>query len=202
MLDFQTFVESLEHVPPEFERNFNLIRDLDSRSNELIGHINDLVRKYKATRNVQERREIKAEIDTSMDKMTSYAHDKIELATQTYDIVDKNIKALLVLNQPPEGEDACSTNAKNLNDLPPAPPVPPGYDMPVDDFEPKYCYCRVVSFGEMIACENPECLIEWFHLPCVGLQKAPKGKWFCKECLAERTKVKKETPNRRKNAKR
>lgn len=26
-----------------------------------------------------------------------------------------------------------------------------------------------VSFGQMIACENDECEIEWFHFECVGL---------------------------------
>lgn len=28
-------------------------------------------------------------------------------------------------------------------------------DMPVDPNEPTYCFCNQVSFGEMIACDNP-----------------------------------------------
>lgn len=53
-----------------------------------------------------------------------------------------------------------------------------------DASEPTYCYCKRISFGEMIACEHPECLIEWFHFECVGLtaENRPKGKWYCKEC--------------------
>lgn len=31
---------------------------------------------------------------------------------------------------------------------------------------------RRVSYGEMVACENPDCRIEWFHFKCVGLKKA------------------------------
>jgi hypothetical protein len=39
-----------------------------------------------------------------------------------------------------------------------------------------------VSFGEMIACDNEECEVEWFHYACVGLNGPPKGKWFCPNC--------------------
>ena len=53
-----------------------------------------------------------------------------------------------------------------------------------DPTEPTYCYCNRISFGEMIACEHPECPIEWFHFECVGLtpDNRPKGKWYCNEC--------------------
>ncbi|GAA5992175.1 hypothetical protein JCM10908_001804 [Rhodotorula pacifica] len=57
--------------------------------------------------------------------------------------------------------------------------------MPVDPNEPVYCYCNRVSFGEMIACENEDCPREWFHLECVGLDKAPEGVWYCDDCVAE-----------------
>ncbi|RCK67284.1 Chromatin modification-related protein YNG2 [Candida viswanathii] len=45
-----------------------------------------------------------------------------------------------------------------------------------------YCYCQRVSFGEMVGCDNPTCIIEWFHLPCIGLKNPPKGKWYCDDC--------------------
>ncbi|KAF1944832.1 hypothetical protein EJ02DRAFT_79630 [Clathrospora elynae] len=50
-----------------------------------------------------------------------------------------------------------------------------------DDDEPRYCYCNQVSYGNMIACDNDDCRREWFHLPCVNLEKPPTGraKWFC-----------------------
>ncbi|GAA5935198.1 hypothetical protein JCM10213_000675 [Rhodosporidiobolus nylandii] len=54
--------------------------------------------------------------------------------------------------------------------------------MPIDPNEPVYCYCRRVSFGEMIACENEDCPREWYHLDCVGLDKAPEGEWYCDDC--------------------
>ncbi|KAM7260037.1 hypothetical protein ACFE04_015778 [Oxalis oulophora] len=55
-------------------------------------------------------------------------------------------------------------------------------DLPVDPNEPTYCYCNQVSFGDMVACDNPECKIEWFHFGCVGVKETPKGKWYCADC--------------------
>lgn len=49
----------------------------------------------------------------------------------------------------------------------------------------KYCTCRSVSYGNMVACDNPECPYEWFHWSCVGMTKEPVGTWFCEECRAK-----------------
>lgn len=67
-----------------------------------------------------------------------------------------------------------------------------GIPVPVDPSEPVYCYCQRVSFGEMIACDNEDCAIEWFHFECVGLtpENRPKGKWYCKECTQLRKAAK------------
>ncbi|KAI4338143.1 hypothetical protein L6164_016490 [Bauhinia variegata] len=59
-------------------------------------------------------------------------------------------------------------------------------DLPVDPNEPTYCVCQQVSYGEMVACDNPDCKIEWFHFGCVGLKEQPKGKWYCPDCAATR----------------
>ncbi|CDO69121.1 hypothetical protein BN946_scf185042.g23 [Trametes cinnabarina] len=77
-------------------------------------------------------------------------------------------------------------------------------EMPPDPNEPRYCFCNQVSFGDMIACDNPTCAREWvgtqvvgitmnlltsavtctqFHIGCVGLTKIPKGNWYCRECV-------------------
>lgn len=60
---------------------------------------------------------------------------------------------------------------------------PIGLDhFPIDPYEPRYCICNQVSFGRMVACDNPQCPIEWFHFACVKLEEEPKGKWFCEKC--------------------
>ena len=50
----------------------------------------------------------------------------------------------------------------------------------VTENEPRYCYCHGISYGEMVGCDGKECQREWFHLSCVGLEKAPgkNGKYF------------------------
>lgn len=92
-------------------------------------------------------------------------------------------------------------------------------DLPVDPNEPTYCFCNQVSYGEMVACDNPnvrtqlsltnhllktlvhwtiakiyyslqQCKIEWFHYGCVGLKEQPKGKWFCADCAGTQKKRK------------
>lgn len=63
-------------------------------------------------------------------------------------------------------------------------------DLPVDPNEPTYCFCNQVSYGEMVACDNPNCKIEWFHFGCVGLKEQPKGKWYCSECAVKRGRKK------------
>ena len=64
---------------------------------------------------------------------------------------------------------------------------------PVDPNEPRYCVCQRVSFGAMIACDNENCDMEWFHYSCVGLSTEAKfkGNWYCPACTAERRRLKK-----------
>lgn len=60
-----------------------------------------------------------------------------------------------------------------------------------------YCFCKQVSWGNMVGCDNPDCEYEWFHwgklvlekdegmltwIGCVGITKEPAGAWFCDEC--------------------
>ncbi|KAF8078199.1 hypothetical protein FPV67DRAFT_40889 [Lyophyllum atratum] len=54
--------------------------------------------------------------------------------------------------------------------------------------EETYCYCQQGSFGEMIACDNKKCPIEWYHVGCVGLQTTPEGlkTWYCPDCRPAR----------------
>ncbi|XP_015371033.1 PREDICTED: inhibitor of growth protein 4-like [Diuraphis noxia] len=61
-------------------------------------------------------------------------------------------------------------------------------DMPIDPNEPKFCLCNQVSFGEMIGCDDPDCVIEWFHFACVNLTTKPKGKWICPKCTKDKKK--------------
>ncbi|KAK0652085.1 hypothetical protein B0T16DRAFT_322139 [Cercophora newfieldiana] len=74
---------------------------------------------------------------------------------------------------PPPGEESRRRNDTRDDD-----------DDEADGDEPRYCFCNQVSYGEMVGCDAEGCPREWFHLECVGLEVAPKGKakWYCEDC--------------------
>ena len=51
----------------------------------------------------------------------------------------------------------------------------------MSDKEQLWCICNKVASGEMIACDNEKCVVEWFHFQCVNISRAPRGKWFCQK---------------------
>lgn len=101
-----------------------------------------------------------------------------------------------------ENENENDEELENDKEDPPiAPPPPPDSPRPErpsapptspmrrpGEAEQTYCYCNQVSFGQMVACDNVNCEIEWFHDECVGLKSLPKGRWYCPDCLARMKK--------------
>merc|ERR1712212_1475363 len=131
--------------------------------------------------------------------------EKVQLATQTYEMVDRHIRRLDsdlsrfeseiaerggLETTSPSGDMKNRKRPADADDsIPPMQITPQDVlDMPVDPNEPTYCLCHKVSYGEMIGCDNPDCPIEWFHFGCVELSTKPKGKWFCPKCAPERKK--------------
>jgi hypothetical protein len=51
-----------------------------------------------------------------------------------------------------------------------------------------YCICKHIGFGEMIACDDENCEIEWYHVGCVGLKPGEmnRGTWYCPKCTERR----------------
>ncbi|KAI0404306.1 inhibitor of growth proteins N-terminal histone-binding-domain-containing protein [Xylaria palmicola] len=64
-----------------------------------------------------------------------------------------------------------------------------GLDEDEDEEGKRYCLCQAVSYGDMVACDNPSCPFEWFHWSCVGLKSEPEGRWYCPACSAERAET-------------
>ena len=58
------------------------------------------------------------------------------------------------------------------------------------DVEPEvnevYCCCKGPDEGEMIGCDNKNCVIQWFHADCLMITSIPKGQWFCPDCRKTR----------------
>lgn len=67
---------------------------------------------------------------------------------------------------------------------------PPSAFKDADPHEERYCLCRDVSHGAMVACDNATCSVEWFHLGCVGLKIGPRRResWYCPNCRGENDK--------------
>lgn len=236
-LYLEQYLESIESLPYDLQRNFSLQRDLDQRAHDLLDDIDKLCEDYiSKVRELPpvERKEFFAKIEAAFQKSREYGDDKVQLAVQTYEMVDKHIRRLDSdltrfeeelkqqrqleraqgggteeesrkrkgheksdgvrkkrrgkkehvdvddLSTPSHSSSATPliTMATDMNVL----------DMPVDPNEPTYCLCHQVSYGEMIGCDNNDCLIEWFHFGCVGLTTKPKGKWYCPKCSTERKK--------------
>eukprot|EP00252_Welwitschia_mirabilis_P026338 TRINITY_DN8626_c0_g1_i1.p1 TRINITY_DN8626_c0_g1~~TRINITY_DN8626_c0_g1_i1.p1 ORF type:complete len:231 (-),score=55.07 TRINITY_DN8626_c0_g1_i1:745-1437(-) len=142
---------------------------------------------------------------------SAIADEKVALAVEAYDLVDGHIQRLdkymkrfdeeLRRERERElsggaaapdhsvdssgrqgrGHDTGKAGRKRSHSV--AEPINMDLDLPVDPNEPTYCFCNQVSYGEMIACDNPECKIEWFHFGCVGIKERPKGKWYCPNCI-------------------
>ena len=147
----------------------------------------------------------KRDVDEMTRRCVAVCDEKVALAQQCYDLVEQHIarldKDLRVFDQALAEKEAAAAVAKGLTPPPTAAsvggaglasPEPPSVQAQNPD-EPKYCVCNRVSFGEMIACENETCAVEWFHFACVGLSTDAKikGKWYCNACAAERRRLKK-----------
>jgi len=234
-------VKSLESLPVELQRNFKLMRDLDGRAQTIMQDIDTLGDEFlrsSSTSTNERKKELTAKIQKMFNKAKEYGDDKVQLAIQTYELVDKHIRRLdsdlarfeseikngtvagalspQIENTPPAtNKRGRKRDKESLKKIKGAEPEEKGskggassparkkhkselqlvaeqaaasgasgdvLDMPVDPNEPTYCICHQVSYGHMIACDNPECPIEWFHIACMGLNSIPKGKWYCPKC--------------------
>ncbi len=124
---------------------------------------------------------------------------KMQLAIKNYDFLDQNVRMVdnemtllekdLRLQQ--SDMDSSSGGVSNIigtekkrkhsNSVVPV--------MQIDPNEPVYCTCKRIAFGDMIACDNDACIIEWFHYECVNMIKKPRNSWLCPDCSAAKRKA-------------
>ena len=57
-----------------------------------------------------------------------------------------------------------------------------GDELNEDNDQELFCLCNQHEYGKMIACDNDDCDIVWFHYACVNVKRKPRGKWFCPDC--------------------
>ncbi|XP_060783202.1 inhibitor of growth protein 5-like isoform X3 [Neoarius graeffei] len=127
------YLDSIEGLPFELQRNFSLMTDLDSRTEEKKVEIDGLASEYmENVRNLspEERVQHLKRIELAYSKCKEFSDDKVQLAMQIYELVDKHIRRLdadlarfenelkdkLDLSGPESSDDKKSKKKKNLKD--------------------------------------------------------------------------------------
>lgn len=91
------YLDSLQHLPVELQRNFNLMRDLDNRAHNLMKVIDltaDNILPELGLLDSESKRQRLDDIQGLFDKAKEFCDDKVQLAIQTYELVDKHIRRL------------------------------------------------------------------------------------------------------------
>lgn len=91
----------LESLPNELKRNFTLMRELDTRAQILMKQIDDKATDMmkntisaKESLSEEEKKSRLKQIQELFTKAKEYGDDKVQLAIQTYELVDKHIRRL------------------------------------------------------------------------------------------------------------
>ncbi|XP_064500706.1 inhibitor of growth protein 4 isoform X1 [Pseudopipra pipra] len=91
------YLDSIENLPFELQRNFQLMRDLDQRTEDLKSEIDKLATEYISnarTLSSEEKLGLLKQIQEAYGKCKEFGDDKVQLAMQTYEMVDKHIRRL------------------------------------------------------------------------------------------------------------
>ncbi|KAI1301815.1 Inhibitor of growth protein 5 [Halotydeus destructor] len=94
---YEQFLDSMENLPADLRRNMTLLGELDGKSQELFKKMQSQVDEYvaNAERYDPESKTKKfSEYKQTVEKNNGYCDDKIQLANQTYEMVDKWIRKL------------------------------------------------------------------------------------------------------------
>ncbi|TNN12195.1 Inhibitor of growth protein [Schistosoma japonicum] len=205
----QKYMEDLEHLPPHLRQEFEIMRDLDQKVQDIVRQTQQRTTylfEHASEMSKEERKTQIEQIQNLFKKGKEISNDKVSRAESAYELVDKQIRRLdadmfefkKALAEK-ESKKVKKSRSKQEQEPVVSPKIPATaalalaltnnprevLDMPVDPNEPTYCICQQVSYGEMVACDNRDCSIEWFHFECVGLVNKPRGQWYCPQCIAQ-----------------
>ena len=96
-LYLEQYLDSLESLPSELKRNFTLMHDLDLKNKNLLQEIDassdEYLRKARDLSDSQRASEME-KIQRMFRKAKEHGDDKVNIAIQTYEMVDKHIRKL------------------------------------------------------------------------------------------------------------
>lgn len=96
-LYLEHYLDSLQHLPIELQRNFKLMRDLDDRAHGLMRTIDLMADELLPSIPKMDEETKQDKVNTIQglfNKAKEYGDDKVQLAIQTYELVDKHIRRL------------------------------------------------------------------------------------------------------------
>jgi hypothetical protein len=194
-------LDSRAYLPELTEKTLETINLLDEVSVKVHEVIDEYVDECKQ-RKTTSKRKIQ-EIQSMRNISESLCEKKAHLALVNYDLIDENVRQLDEEIKILEKVMTSNGNEKLVAAI--GNNYTPGGSMDtrrrstrlenddngdenganaIDPNEPVYCVCRQIAHGDMIACDNEDCAIEWFHYQCVNLNplKKPKNNWLCPSC--------------------
>lgn len=185
------FIKKNKNFDPADERYqkiVNEVTDLSIRKSETVGCLSDMVgTRVHTLKTSSEEVEKLHSIDANQ-KKSKMMPDNKNIDSDSIDVQNTNnsnkrpkrnvTKLSTTLNKIKNASNEMSedipTKIKNL--------VSGSGSRYGDDLEPTYCICEQKSYGDMIACDNDLCPLEWCHFECVSVSGKPKGKWYCPFC--------------------
>ena len=175
-----------------------VIERLDTKAVKMASEVDKCVSALRGKRAISRKK--KKDLRAMHQAVELLSERKAQVAISNYDLINQHIcqldqeirtlekamrmngdeRLMSILGPTLPKAQAAGGRRRNRNDD--EEPVIPREAFVVDPNEPVYCLCRQVAFGEMIACDNEECAIEWFHYSCVNLNKKPRSTWLCPDC--------------------
>ncbi|CAB3374605.1 Hypothetical predicted protein [Cloeon dipterum] len=129
--DYNDLTTGLEHLPIELQRNFTLLRDLDARAQNLMQTIDKYATEYleglayptnkSSSMSSDKKKELISNIQKMFNKSKEYGDDKVQLAIQTYELVDKHIRRLdndLARFEAEIQEKAAASSSRSVEETP------------------------------------------------------------------------------------
>lgn len=209
----RSFTDAVTHLPIELYRSTNYIRALDAAYVMKTKELDDLCRELQNCPQLARSLELRSRMCTLMKESRTHRWETIAEVAKLQNFVEiqssllhteiekvenphKRIPQFLEERKDETGTTTITKHSKKpkkkageiLRD------TADGFDIPIAEDEPTYCYCDRVSFGKMIACENEACAGgEWFHFECLGIKAPPRGKWWCTDCQDMRSRQQPDT---------
>lgn len=209
--------ENLETNDERFQKIMNEVSDLSIRKHEIVECLSDMVGTKVHTLKMSAEKVAKLPLIDSNKEKSKLMPDNNNIDSDSIDVQNTNssnkrpkrnvtelsttLNKSLVMNAHSDGKSSTNQNkVKNTSNK--KSNVKPAKirklvsgsescdgDVRGDDLEPTYCICEQKSYGDMIACDNYLCPLEWCHFECVSVSGKPKGKWYCPFCRGTNSKT-------------